>query len=94
MREFVGGLVLELARLLGRGFVKGQGTYQGSCQVHLMVHRYHHTDTDTDTRLMIHTDTDTAQASIPIPIQGIFTNNIPGIGIGTIPINIGIGMDV
>ena len=36
---------------------------------------------------MIQTDTDTAQTSIPIPIPGIFTNNIPGIGIGigTIP---------
>ena len=52
----------------------------------LVFHRYHHTDTDTDTRLMIHTYTNNAQTSILIPIPGIVTNDIPGIGIGTIPI--------
>ena len=30
VREFVGGLILELARLLGRGFVKGH--FLGSCE--------------------------------------------------------------
>ena len=37
---------------------------------------------------MIPTDTDTAQTSIaiPIPIPGIFTHDIPSIGIGTISI--------